>query len=85
MAVLALCCPSLPCPGGLGWHLLPCAAPMGCGLLTGPLAVPKSPWRGAARCYPGVHAGCSEPTVEVLCSVYRFLSPYARSVMGLFS
>ncbi|XP_035186879.1 uncharacterized protein LOC118169600 [Oxyura jamaicensis] len=66
----------LPCPSlGLGWHFLPCTAPVRCGLLAGPLAVPKSPWHGAAWGYPGVHAACSEPAVEVLCSVYRFPSP----------
>lgn len=67
---------------GLGQHPPPCAAPVGCGLLAGPPAVPKRPWGGAARRLPGVLTAPSVPTLKVLCSVYWFPSP--RHDKGLF-
>lgn len=56
-------------------------APMGCGLLVGPPAVPKRPQCGAAWHLPGVLTAYSEPTLKVLCSVLvPFLQAQKRPI-----
>lgn len=69
---------------GLGQHLPSCVAPVGCGLLAGPPAVPKRSRARAARHLPGVFAAPSEPTLKVLCSVCWFPSS-PRHEKGLFA
>lgn len=68
-----------PCQGS---SILPCMAPMGCGLLVGPPAVPKRPQCGAAWHLPGVLTAHSEPTLKVLCSV---LVPFLQAQKRPFS
>lgn len=51
----------------------PCMAPMGCGPLVGPPAVPKRAQCEAAQHLSGVLTALSEPSLKVLCSVCWFL------------